>query len=303
MHNKSYKKAPENFKKMYRWKVLGLIFTLAIIIVLLWGNTKYKIITFHVNDDCKDCQFRVLTWNICGSNIENKKGQENIARLVIAQDADFVQLNELTLDSCLVIDSLLSEYYPYKEDVNAKIRAGDVFYSKRPLVESGKYKTSIKKKTVQALQSKILINEDSVLIIGCHLWSNNHQGQIGVDNTDSIAKVKNFWERYQNAQEKRKESVSNIKKKILECQLPVILMGDMNDFNASAPMDSLKEAGMKNAWWEGGFGYGATYHEGWLRLRIDHIYYNDKLSLKDVKVVDTNLSDHNILIADFSIAK
>jgi endonuclease/exonuclease/phosphatase (EEP) superfamily protein YafD len=78
-------------------------------------------------------------------------------------------------------------------------------------------------------------------------------------------------------------------------------MGDMNDFNVSAPMDSLKDAGMKNAWWEGGFGYGATYHEGWLRLRIDHIYYNDKLRLKDVKVVKTDLSVHNILIADFSV--
>ena len=78
-------------------------------------------------------------------------------------------------------------------------------------------------------------------------------------------------------------------------------MGDMNDFNHSAPMDSLKDVGMRNAWWEGGFGYGATYHEGWLRLRIDHIYYNDKLSLKGVKVINTDLSDHNILIADFSI--
>ena len=66
-------------------------------------------------------------------------------------------------------------------------------------------------------------------------------------------------------------------------------------------MDSLNDAGMKNAWWEGGFGYGTTYHKGWLRLRIDHIYYNEKLMLKNVKVVDTNLSDHNILIADFSI--
>ena len=35
--------------------------------------------------------------------------------------------------------------------------------------------------------------------------------------------------------------------------------------------------------------------------RIDHIYYNDKLELKDVKVVETDLSDHNILIADFGL--
>jgi endonuclease/exonuclease/phosphatase (EEP) superfamily protein YafD len=301
MPNKICKEVLEVFKNMSKWKFIGLIFTLSFVVVLLWANTKYKIFAINASNDCDFPQLRVLTWNICGSNIENEGVQKGIARLVIAQDADFVQLNEFTSDSCLVIDSLLSEHYPYREDVNAKVRAGDVFYSKWPLVESGKYKTGIKNKTVQALQSKVIVNKDSVLIIGCHLWGNNHQGQIGVDNTDSIPKVKTFWGHYRNAQEKRKENLGNIKKKILECQLPAIVMGDMNDFNVSAPMDSLKDAGMKNAWWEGGFGYGATYHEGWLRLRIDHIYYNDKLRLKDVKVVKTDLSVHNILIADFSV--
>lgn len=288
---------------MSKWKVSCLIVALAVFVVLFWINTKYKVVAFNACNDYKVPNFRVLTWNICGSNIDNDGVQKDIARLIIAQDADFVQLNEFTLDRCLVIDSLLSEHYPYKEDVNAKIEAGDVFYSKIPLVESGKYKTSIKYQAVQALQSKIIINEDTIFIIGCHFWGNNHQGQIGVDSTDSISKVKTFWGRYRKAQIKRNEDISNIKKTILECQLPVILMGDMNDFNASAPMDSLKDAGMKNAWWEGGLGYGATYHEGWLRLRIDHIYYCNKLKLEDVKVVHTNLSDHNLLIADFSIAK
>jgi len=36
-----------------------------------------------------------------------------------------------------------------------------------------------------------------------------------------------------------------------------------------------------------------------MKLRIDHIYYNDQLELKDVKVINSNLSDHNILVADF----
>jgi len=288
---------------MSKWKVSCLIVALAVFVVLFWINKKYKVVAFNACNDYKAPHFRVLTWNICGSNIDNEEVQKEISQLLIAQNADFIQLNEFTLDSCLVIDSLLSEHYPYKEDAIAKIKAGDIFYSKIPLVESGKYKTSIKYQAVQALQSKIIVNEDSIFIIGCHLWGNNHQGQIGLDNTDSIPMVKTFWGRYRNAQEKRKEDISNIKKTIFECQLPVIVMRDMNDFNMSSPMDSLKDVGMKNAWWEGGFGYGATYHEGWLRLRIDHIYYNDKLSLKGVKVVNTDLSDHNILIADFSIVK
>lgn len=279
-------------------KFLILYLFLLVIIPFFYFNWKYEVFAFHFLRS-ENYQFRVLTWNIRGSKIDNKKEQEDIARLVIAQDADFIQLNEFTLDRCLVIDSLLRKYYPYREYENAKVIAGDVFYSKKEFVESGKYSSTIR----NSIFSILCFEKDSLYMLGCHLPGNNQEGHIEIDDTDSLRRVKTFWGYYQNAQEKRKEAASSIKKTILENQLPLIVMGDMNDFNVSAPMDSLKDAGMKNAWREGGLGYGATYHEGWLRLRIDHIYYNDKLSLKDVKVVKTDLSDHNILIADFSIAK
>ena len=280
-----------------RFKVFGLFLILTVVILLIWVNNKYCLFAFNFGDESGVHQFRVLTWNIHSTNIENQGEQESIAKLIIAQDADIIQLNEFTLDSCLVIDSLLSEHYLYKVDVNAKVKAGDIFYSKVELVESGK----IDKVIPNGIYSKMYIGKDSLYVLGCHLPGNNHEGQIEIDDADSLRRVKLFWGRYRHAQEKRKESVRFFIKKIRESSGPIVMMGDMNDFNASAPMDSLKDAGMKNAWWEGGFGYGATYHEGWLRLRIDHIYYNEKLKLKDVKVVNTDLSDHNILIADFSI--
>lgn len=190
--------------------------------------------------------------------------QEDIARLIIEQEADFVQLNEFYLNNCMVIDSLLRMHYPYKEDEWAKVKAGDVFYSKRPLVETGKVKGMY-----NTIYSKMCLKKDSLYIIGCHLASNNHERQIVLDNIDLVPKIKAFWKHYRKAQEKRKKHAHLLKEVIRESSLPMIVMGDMNDFNHSAPMDSLKDAGMKNAWWEGGFGYGATYHEGWLRLRID----------------------------------
>ena len=52
----------------------------------------------------------------------------------------------------------------------------------------------------------------------------------------------------------------------------------------------------------GSCGYGTTFHDGWLRLRLDHILYpKDKLELKSVKIIDSDLSDHNALIAGFDI--
>lgn len=278
-------------------KVFRLILALVLVVILFCVNTKYRIFAFNISGESDDNQLRVLTWNISGATINCKEEQEDIVKLILAQNADFMLLNEFTLDSRLVIDSLLSEHYPYKEIVNAKKTAGDIFYSKIQSVESGKLDRVIP----NGIYSKLSIEKDTLSVLGCHLPGNNREGQIEIDHTDSLRKVKTFWDRYRHAQEKRNESASFLKKTIRESSLPIIVMGDMNDFDASAPMDSLRDAGMKNAWWEGGLGYGATYHEGWLRLRIDHIYYNEKLKLKDVKVVETDLSDHNILIADFSI--
>lgn len=283
---------------MFKFKILCLFFFFAIVFLLLWGNNSYHIIAFGFNDNSDKHQFRILTWNICSSKIKNKEEQKEIARLIIAQNADFIQLNEFTMDSCLVIDSLLCKLYPYRNDANARIKAGDIIYSRIQLLESGKIR-----EVHNCIYSKLFLEKDSLYVLGCHLSGNNHEGQIEIDDADSLRRVKTFWGYYRNAREKRKEYVRFLKKTIQGSTLPMIVMGDMNDFETSAPMDSLKGAGMKNAWWEGGFGYGATYHEGWLRLRIDHIYYNDKLKLEDVKVVKTDLSDHNILMADFSIAR
>ena len=153
----------------------------------------------------------------------------------------------------------------------------------------------------KTIYSKINVGTDSVYIVGCHLAGNNSEGQIEIDDTDSLQKVKTFWGRYRRAQEKRKGHAHLLKEIIWDSSLPMIVVGDMNDFQHSAPMDSLRDAGMKNAWWEGGFGYGTTYHEGLLRLRIDHIYYNDRLKLESVKIIETKLSDHNPLVAEFSL--
>jgi endonuclease/exonuclease/phosphatase (EEP) superfamily protein YafD len=78
-------------------------------------------------------------------------------------------------------------------------------------------------------------------------------------------------------------------------------MGDMNDFNRSAPLDTLTGGGLKDSWLEGGFGYGATFHKGWMRLRIDHILHSKELNLESIEVIETKLSDHNPVVAGFSL--
>lgn len=83
---------------------------------------------------------------------------------------------------------------------------------------------------------------------------------------------------------------------------PAIVMGDMNDISGSYTLGRIESAGLTDAWWKGGFGYGTTYHDHGLRLRLDHILYDEeRLTLSDVKVIDTDASDHNAFVGGFRI--
>lgn len=75
----------------------------------------------------------------------------------------------------------------------------------------------------------------------------------------------------------------------------------MNDVSGSPAMNALRKAGFKDAWWKGGFGYGATIHDP-LPFRIDHVLYNDGLRLKAIKKISSNgWSDHDALYAVFEV--
>ena len=87
-------------------------------------------------------------------------------------------------------------------------------------------------------------------------------------------------------------------------------MGDMNDISGFYTLRRIEaaellrqgSAELADAWWKGGFGYGTTYHDHGLRLRLDHILYDEHcLTLSDVNVIDTDASDHNELVGGFRI--
>lgn len=95
--------------------------------------------------------------------------------------------------------------------------------------------------------------------------------------------------------------------------MPVMVAGDLNDWCGSDCLDVLmglkglrslsglkgSKDKLKDAWWEGGNGFGWTYFGWHLRLRLDHILYSDELELVDVKVIDSDISDHKPLLAKF----
>ena len=285
---------------MKKW-LLYSFFCLLLVLIFLF-NKRYEIIALNFcKDNASDCDISVLTWNIKCSNGETSNKQRQIAEILLKQDVDVLLLNEIYIDSCLVIDSLLKQKYLYSEEEQAHEFCGDIIYSKYPLYNSGHIYIPVRGKSIQTIQATVITPSDSVQIYGCHLASNSKGGTLTINGLQSLLNVNEFYNTYKDRQSFRCYQIEWLKKNLPESQKAIIVMGDLNDVCGTAPLDSLKNCGLIDSWWEGGFGYGTTYHEGWLRLRIDHICYNDKLKLRSVKVIDTDLSDHNLLIAGFSI--
>lgn len=274
-------------------------------------------IAFHPFRSDGQTELKVMTWNVhCAKGTDSKR-QKEIAEFILEEDAEIILLNEFNQDSCSVTDSILRTRYPYTEEALSHRKSGDIFYSKQELKNSGRFyirslmrfqplfggetfPDSLRGKSSYSIVTSVCIGSDTVKILGVHFASNHYDGSTFKKEIESET---TSYDRYKDAQAIRCFQAHWTKEAALESKHPVIVMGDMNDFNCSAPLDTLTSCGLKDSWWEGGFGYGSTFHAGWMRLRIDHILHSDKLKLESIKVIETDLSDHNPVVAGFSIVK
>ena len=112
--------------------------------------------------------------------------------------------------------------------------------------------------------------------------SNNYspsQDRISPDSIQNGTGLITYLHIIISAGERRTIEVESLVHEINISQRQTIVMGDLNDVNYSKPLRLLESSGLKDAWWEGGVGYGATIKYP-LPYRIDHIVYTNGLKLK-----------------------
>lgn len=275
-------------------KVVISLFLILVLVFFL--NRKFELIAFHPFKGEGRPELKVMTWNVHCSLGADSRRQKDIAELILKEGADLVLLNEFNQDSCLVIDSMLRVRYPFTAERYGHQKSGDVFYCNRVMSNTGGVYRRKDVDGVQISKATVAIGRDSVQVFGMHMASNHYDEDAAGLESEA---AQTSCGRYVKAQERRRYQAQWAKKAVMNSGNPVILMGDMNDLSCSAPMDSLMSCGLIDSWWEGGNGYGCTYHRGCIRLRIDHIFHSKELKLEGIRVISTELSDHNPVIAGF----
>jgi len=264
-----------------------------VLVTLVAVNIHYEVIPVHFcSGSCNGRGIRVLSYNVHSEADGFRTSSPKMAMMILEDNPDFIYLTEYYEGTDETLQEALEQHYPY---VNRKHRwganDGDAFYSTWEI--DSVYRFSLSGHYSAIYRVQIHKETDTLAMYCCHLSSNNLKLSYG------------RWASLEEGRRLRAKEADAITDALQQEKYPAIVMGDMNDVSGSYALKRLESAGLSDAWWKDGPGYGSTYSENWLKLRIDHILYDkEKLKLRFVDVVgDYKYSDHRAVVAGFEFAK
>lgn len=241
---------------------------------------------------------KVLSFNVNSGSVYDKQKADAIIGIIQEETPDIIFMTENFNPLCDSLHERLNSNYPY----DTWRLNHNVIYSKYPL-GNPLYFQMINRGTSYLVECDAEVNGKEVKLFGCHLSSNNYsedKDYLTPEEVNSMSGIKAYFENFSYATHLREMEADTVINHCRDAER-VVIMGDMNEVSGASAMRRFGNAGYKDAWSEGGFGYGATIHHP-VPYRIDHVLYNKGLKLKGIKKIDAKgVSDHDALVAVFDI--
>ena len=263
-----------------------------VVVTLVVVNIHYEVIPVHLfSSSISGHGIRVLSYNVHSKADSFGTSVPKMAAMILERKPDFAYLTEYYEGTNEKLQEALEHHYPY---MNRKHRwganDGDTFFSTWEMDSIYRFSMSGHFSAIYRVQ--VHKGTDTLAVYCCHLSSNNLKLEEG------------RWASLEEGRRLRAKEADEIVEALQQEHYPTIVMGDMNDVSGSYAMRRLESAGLGDAWWKAGLGYGSTYSEDWLKLRIDHILYDKKkLKLQFVDVIgDYKYSDHRAVVAGVEFA-
>lgn len=309
---------------------------LGVVLLLLCLNFSYKIYPIHLSETNEsEHSFRIMTYNVNGKAIADSSSTDTLGLMQIVRkhDPDILCLQEILYNNHKAIKDSLDNYYCYSKE-QIKEYGKDVYalYSKFPIRNFTQLRClgdvdvpqadSVSDKWVKKFKEKMPVYSADlevepgkwITVFSCHLRSNDYsvaRRAIKGDSASWIDGIPQYRKNYFQGKAIRNWQAQTIRHHVdslLFRNIPVIVAGDLNDFCGSDCLNRLMGHGagvkgheLRDAWWERGTGFGITYDEWHLKLRLDHILYDSHFDCIDIVVPKYQLSDHYPIVADFCI--
>ncbi|HEX2395811.1 MAG TPA: endonuclease/exonuclease/phosphatase family protein [Bacteroidales bacterium] len=194
----------------------------------------------------------------------------------------------------------------YTDQVPGRINFGMATFSKYPIVN--KKMIDFKESLNGSISSDIIINNDTVRIINCHLQSirlrkdyNDLLDSLIFNYSDKqLDELKDISFRMRQAFILRANQVDILSEEINSSPHPVIICGDFNDTPVSYAYRTLSK-GMKDAFIESGSGVGTTFRGNFPYVRIDYVLYSSGFTSLYYHTDKVDWSDHYPVMASFTL--
>lgn len=299
---------------------------LSLIVLLYCHSLCTSVVSWHLfasNNMTPQLQgLKILSWNVHGLGLFDKPLDKNrpqkIFSLIDQQQPDVFCMIEFYTNNdgsnkeaaAYFKKAGYKEYrFMYDNDYGSKIYIGNAVFSKYPL---SNFKETFIDEYIKLMSCDVqLPNDKKVRLFTVHLQSfllaDKDKTLIEDIQNSKTALEKNkkytqtFLSKMNNAYVKRAPQAILARAEIDKSPYPTLLCADLNDVPGSYTYQTIKGP-MKDAFTQKGFGLGRTYNRIAPTLRIDYIFYNDTaLKLIGFKKINTQLSDHNPIIANFLI--
>ena len=275
---------------------------LVLLIGITFFNKFYKFSAKEFQPSDKD--FTIMSYNVRLFNVFKWLDRDDIPDVILEfinnENPDILCIQEYSNSANIDL-----KVYPYKYVLmeGKQIKTGQAIFSKFPIIDQGNI--VFPRSSNNVVFADIKKGKDIIRVYNMHLQSIKISPDVGEisENIDVInqQKSKYLYSRISKAFKQQQEQAAIFKEHEKDCKYPIIICGDMNNSAFSYVYRNIKGK-LKDSFEEAGKGFGATYKFKYYPARIDYIFADETMEVKEFEnFPEFQNSDHYPIMAKLSM--